>query len=77
MEISEQTSGEDSILRNITETRKLWSDAAVSKNTKMLQPATKVLKISIEPQKIIFFLDLSPAMLFLLKLINFSQILND
>jgi len=43
MEISEQTTGEDSILRNISETRKLWTNAAeTKKDTKMLQPAKKV-----------------------------------
>lgn len=41
MEISEEARGEDSILRNISETRKLWTDAATTKNTNMLQPAKK------------------------------------
>ena len=45
MEISEQAAtGEDSILRNISETRKLWTEAATTKNTKMLQPGRKVFR---------------------------------
>lgn len=43
MEITENASGEDSILRNIEETRKLWTEQGQrKKDTKMLQPSTKV-----------------------------------
>ena len=42
MEITD-ASGEDSILRNIEETRKLWTEQGeAKKHTKMLQPSTKV-----------------------------------
>ena len=43
MEITD-ASGEDSILRNIEETRKLWTEQGeAKKDTKMLQPSTKVI----------------------------------
>ena len=44
MEIGDQSgSAEDSILKNITETRDLWKSAQnPNQNTKMLQPREKV-----------------------------------
>ena len=43
MEIGEQSgSTEDSILKNITETRDLWKSVDSDQNTEMLQPRGKV-----------------------------------
>ena len=43
MEIGEQSgSAEDSILKNINQTRDLWNSSQNPQNTKMLQPREKV-----------------------------------
>ena len=48
MEIGQQgESVEDSILKNLSETRDLWRSQESNQNTKMLQPKSKVIMIAI------------------------------